>query len=146
MGKAEPADELDGVAEPALRELLERHGDVPTMRIAAALLVMEGCSKARVASALGVSLKTVYNWLDRFADRPVDEAPFDEPRPGAPGRLDPEDRAALERVLAGRPAEAGYDARTWTPNLVGRFVREEFGIEYSRRHLRRLMREAGVEE
>ncbi|MFB6353070.1 MAG: helix-turn-helix domain-containing protein [Halobacteriales archaeon] len=146
MGHTQPATEIDGVSEPALRELLERHGDVPTQRIAAALLVKEGCSKARIASALGVSLKTVYNWLDRFETRPVDEAPFDEPRSGAPGKIGPDERADLERALAGRPAEVGYDAQTWTPELVDRFVKEEFDVEYTRRHVRRLMRDVGARQ
>lgn len=145
MAQTRATNDLRGVSEAALRELLESHGDIPTMRITAALLVVEGCPKSTIASALGVSLKTVYNWLERFTNRPVDKAPFDEPRPGAPGKLDPNQREALYEALASRPDQTGYDARGWTPDLVNRFIREEFDIEYSRRHVRRLMHEASLD-
>lgn len=137
-------DELGDVPTAALRELLAAYGDVPTQRIVAALLVKQGCSKATVAEALDVSLKTVYNWLDRFAERPVEEAPFDEPRPGAPGKLEDDEQAELFETLARDPAAAGYDATAWTPALVAALVSDEYGVEYTRRHVRRLMREAGV--
>jgi len=148
---------VDGTADD-LRGLLDRYGDVPTQRIVAALLVERGVPEATVAAALGVSTRTVYNWLERFESRPLAEAPFDEPRPGAPAELGPAERAALFETLAGPPpapgggdgdevvgaGEGGGGEGGWTPDRVQALVRERYGVDYSRRHVRRLMHAAGL--
>lgn len=127
-----------------LHNLLDEHGDTPTQRITAVLLVEHGVSKQTVADAFGVSLKTIYNWVDRFEEEPLDVAPFDDQRPGAPGSLEPNQKEELFEVLRDDPTKVGYDAPAWTPGLVGEYIRKTFGAEYSRRHVRRLMREAGL--
>ena len=137
------ADEPTASTEE-LHAVLEEHGDTPTQRLVTALLVKKGVSKRTIAAALDRSLKTIYNWLDRFEDEPVEEAPFDQPRPGAPTALEDDQKQQLFDTLQDLPKDADYDAPAWTPALVHDHVRTAYDIEYSRRHIRRLMHEAGL--
>ncbi len=127
-----------------LHALLEEHGDAPTQRLVTALLVNHGVSKRTIADSLDQSLKTIYNWLDRFDVEPLEEAPFDQPRPGAPPSLKPDQEQQLFETLQIPPTESEYDAPAWTPALVRDHIRSAFGVEYSRRHVRRLMHDAGL--
>lgn len=127
-----------------LRAVLEEHGDRPTQRIVTALLTAEGVPKRTIAEALDTSTKTIYNWVDRFEHQPPAVAAFDKPRPGAPSNLDQAQTRQLMRTLEARPSTAGYDAPSWTPALVQDYIGTTFDVEYSRRHVQRLMREAGL--
>ena len=47
-------------------------------------------------------------------------------------------------ALHSSPAEVGQNARAWTVSLARQYLKDNFGVEYSRRHVRRLMSEAGL--
>jgi transposase len=38
----------------------------------------------------------------------------------------------------------GFDRQSWFPRLVYHHLESEYGVHYSLRHIRRLLREAGV--
>lgn len=136
---------LEEVSMAELHEVLAAVDErTPAERILAAIAYKQGDSKSRLAERHDVSWKTVDSWLARFAERPVERAPYDEQRPGRPPKLTEEQRAALFRDLRKSPEAVGYDRQTWDPALVQRHVEETFGVEYSLRHVRRLLDEAGV--
>jgi transposase len=78
------------------------------LRARIVLRATEGLSNTAVADELGVAKHTVGKWRERFARRRVDGL-LDEPRPGAPRRIDDDEIAALvDRTLSERPEGATH--------------------------------------
>lgn len=136
---------LDDVSLDHLHEQLEQtQGNVPTQRVLAAIGRKQGATLDELAERHDVAEKTVRNWLDRFAERPVAEAPYDEHRPGRPTKLSREEMEQLFADLHQSPAEFGYDREGWFPELVRHYVAEQYDVDYTLRHTYRLMDEAGL--
>ncbi|MFB6354379.1 MAG: helix-turn-helix domain-containing protein [Halobacteriales archaeon] len=112
-------------------------------RLLAAIIYQRGPSVPMLAEWLDVREATIYRWFDRLEAEPIDEAVRDDPRPGRPAKLSDDERARFEAALEEPPEAAGYDAAAWTPDLARRYLSEAFGVEYTRRHVRRLLDEAG---
>ncbi len=137
---------LEDVTVEELQDALDDvEGKKPTQRLLAAIAYKHGVSQTELAEWHGVQRKTIYNWLTRLEAQPIDQAVRDEARSGRPRKLAPDQQARVEAVLADPPADAGYDASAWTPELVRRYLRETFDVEYSRPSCRRLLNEAGVD-
>lgn len=71
--------------------------------------------------------------------QPLSEAIYDDPRPGRPSNLTAEQRADLAAALEEAPNEYGLEASTWTPDLAQTYIEQKFDIEYTRRHVQRLL-------
>lgn len=135
---------LDEIPLEDLHEQLERTtGNTPTQRVLAAIGRKQGATLAELAERHNVAEKTIRNWLDRFAERPLPDAPYDEQRPGRPAKLVGEARDAFLEDLEQSPDELGYDRQAWYPALVRHHLGEEYDVEYSLRHVYRLLRDAG---
>ncbi len=133
---------LDDVNADALRNALDEVDSAKAAkRLMVALAYKDGVSVTELARRYGVPRSTLYYWLDRFEEFPIPEAIEDEPRPGRPRKLDAEDRRALAADIADDPAEHGYDADEWTPELVQKHIEAVFDTTYSVGHVRRLLRE-----
>ena len=114
-------------------------------RLIAAIAYKQGQSPAEIEETFGFSKKNVYLWLDRFEERKLDEALYDEPKPGRPPKLTDDQFAELEAVLNESPAKAGYEGiQAWTPKFVQHWLNNRFDVEYTLRHIRRLMDKAGL--
>lgn len=111
-------------------------------RLVVAREYLDGMTAAEIAAKYGWAEQTIYTWLDRFEERSVDAALYDDTPPGRPPALDRAERDRLADALEHPPPDAGIDAPRWTPELARRFIREEFGHEYTRRHVRRLLADA----
>lgn len=137
---------LEDVSIEDLRATLDEvEGRKPTERLLAAIIYKQGPSVPTIAEWFGREPDTVYRWFERLETRPVLEAVRDDPRPGRPSRLDPEEMARFDAALSGTPREWGYDREKWTPRLVQQLLSAEFGVEYSLRHTRRLIDRRSVE-
>lgn len=127
-----------------LQAALERVEEkTPTLRLLTAIAYKHGATQTELARWCGVERKTIYNWLSRFEadpEHPV-RAAKDAPRPGRPSKLSDTQRRQLDRALRQPPAEVGYDAASWSPSLVRRFLRDVFDAEYSLEAARRFLRE-----
>lgn len=136
-------DRLTDVSIDRLRDALAAaEGKRATLRVVVGINYAAGVSPATLSEWYGISRTTVYNWLDRLEDldeMPAEAALRDEPRPGRPPKLDAERREQLRESLREPPAAAGYEAEEWHPRLVRRYLAERFGVEYSLRHVRRLV-------
>lgn len=132
---------LQNVTADELRErLVETDDDGKAVkRLFTAIAYKQGRSPADIEATYGISRKTVYRWLDRIERRGVEEAIYDDSKPGRPPKLADDQRRELADVLARPPAEYGYDRTDWTPRIVRRWVRDTFGVEYTPRHARRLL-------
>ncbi len=131
---------LDDVTLDRLQDLRERtEGEIPRERVLAAIGRKQGDEIATLAQRHGVVEKTIRNWLDRFEEEPLEQAPYDRPRPGRPSKLDDERREQLFDDLQGPPTELGYDEQAWSARLLLSHLREEYDVEYSVGHARKLL-------
>jgi transposase len=94
-----------------------------------------GDTLAEAADRSGVDATTVGRWIDAWNDDGIDGL-----RPsfggGRPPKLSEEQRRQLETVLEAH--------QPWTTAEVNRLVEEAFGVSYSERHTRRLLRSFGM--
>lgn len=119
---------LTGRQRIDLEHLLTRHTDSRLYQRAVALLLLDdGQGVAEVASSLGVSRQTVYNWASRFRQRhdsSVIQRLADADRVGRPlsvkGVIDP----LIEAVIDSDPRDSGYNSTVWTAELLRRHLRE----------------------
>jgi transposase len=136
---------LDDITLQDLQNQLEQtNGKVPTKRVLAAIARKQGDTIATLADRHNVCKKTIRNWLDRFAEQPIDQAPYDEDRSGRPPALTDKEYDAFIADLHTSPTEFGYDRQAWFPALAHDHLTKTYGVEYSLRHIRRLMKEAGL--
>jgi len=136
-------DKLDAVSRSALQEQLGAvESPKATKRLMVGIAYKDGVSVSTLAERYGIPESTLYYWLDRLADEPIADAVEDDERPGRPAELDDAERRALFDALADAPLDHGFEASSWTPELVREFVEREFGVSYSLGHVRRLLRES----
>ena len=134
---------LDDITLEELQELREQtEGEIPRERVLAAIGRKQGDELETLAERHGVVEKTIRNWLDRFAREPIEQAPYDEDRPGRPSKLTEEQREQFFEHLQQPPTELGYEQQAWSPTLLLHHVKEEYGVEYSEGHARKLLGKA----
>lgn len=139
---------LENVTADDLRDALrDVHGATAAKRLMLALNYLEGdATQSELAARYGISEGTVHNWLsrvDRLSCEPPEDVLYDDSPPGRPRSLSKEERRQLADALRRLPTAAGFEEPTWTTELVRTHVSTEFDVEYSRRHVRRLIRELG---
>jgi len=134
---------LDDITLEELHDLREQtEGEIPRERVLAAIGRKQGDELDTLAERHGVVEKTIRNWLDRFEQEPIEQAPYDEQRPGRPSKLEEEQREQLFAQLQEPPTEFGYDQQAWSPPLLLQYVKEEYGVKYSEGHARKLLAKA----
>lgn len=99
-----------------------------------------GTTAEEAAERLGVSRRTVYNWVHRFeqrADRELGDRLADAPRSGRPptalGIIDP----WIEDVIDQDPRSFGYHHTVWTAPLLQHYLADIHGIHVSRKSVSR---------
>ena len=90
------------------------------------------------------TLGSSYRWFDRLEEEPISQAVQDRQRSGRPPKLDDANREGFQEAVQNPPSEAGYDQPAWTTELAQQFLKDEFDAEYSRRHVQRLLKSAGL--
>ncbi|WP_135825193.1 helix-turn-helix domain-containing protein [Halorussus ruber] len=136
-------DKLDGVPLSALQEQLDAaESSKATKRLMVAIAYKDGVAVSTLSERYDVPESTLYYWLDRIAEKPLSEAIEDDERPGRPSELDDAERRSVFDALADSPQAYGFEASSWTPELVQEFIEREYGVSYSLGHVRRLIRDA----
>jgi len=136
---------LDDITLDELHELKEQTEEgKPRERVLAAIGRKQGAQLDTLAERHDVVEKTIRNWLDRFLFEPIEQAPYDAPRPGGPSKLESEERDQLFEQLQEPPTELGYDQQAWSPDLLLHHVKEEYDVEYSKAYTYTLLSEAGL--
>lgn len=135
---------LDGVSTDQLHDALaEVEGKKPTQRLLFAILYKQGPSVPMIAEWFDMRAQTIYRWFEAMETEPLHEAIHDDPPPGRPPKLSESAYEQFLQTLEAPPSNVGYAADAWTTELVSQHLLEEFGVEYSRRHVRRLIADAG---
>ena len=138
-------DKLSDLTIDEVNERLDEESDGKAIkRLVAAREYLDGNSPAEISAKFGWPEQTIYSWFDRFESREIDEALYDESPPGRPGSLTEEEFEAFKQAVSNPPNEAGYDAPAWSSALAQQFLRDEFENDFSRRHVRRLLKLAGL--
>jgi transposase len=136
---------LEHVPVEALEAALdEATGKRETQRLMVAIIYKRGPSVPMIAEWLDTREQTIYRWFDRLEAEPLRQAVQDRQRSGRPPKLGDADRAAFRDVVRNPPTEVGYDRPAWTTALARQFLEAEFDVEYSRRHVQRLLKDAGL--
>lgn len=136
---------LENISIAELNEALEAvERKKPTQRLMIAILYKQGPSVPMIADWFDMREQTLYRWLRTMETEPLLEAIHDEPPPGRPPKLTDDEYKQFETVVQRPPTEIGYEASTWTPPLAAQYLREECGVDYTARHVRRLLNEAGI--
>ena len=141
---------MENVSTEDLREILaEVEGKKPTQRLMAAINYLEedDATMEEIAQRYGYTSGWLSRWLtrlERLESEPFEAVVYDEERSGRPSALSEQEKQQFIEVLHQPPEEIGFDAPAWSVPLARNYLTEEFYVEYSDRHVRRLLREAGL--
>ena len=127
------------------KALSESEGRREFVRLRALWLLAEGWSVSQVAFSLGVTAKSVRNWMERWQDaRSLSDLICEKPCKGRPIVVRELTTERLLSELRHDPIVLGYTATVWTVALLRRHLRVRCGIRITTRTLRRRLHEAGL--
>ena len=136
---------LENISVEELEDALDgATGKKETQRLMAAIIYKRGPSAPVIAEWLDTREQTIYRWFDRLEEEPIKQAVQDRQRSGRPSKLDDADLTEFQHAVQQPPEETGYDHPAWTTALAQQFLEDEFNVEYSRRHVQRLLKDAGL--
>ena len=127
-------DEKDEIKH--IEKLIKKEKDPRVRdRLRGVLLLKKGYTQGKVAEIMNVTTRTVYNWKTRYNQEGVDGL-RNKPIPGRKTVLDEKDMRRLRMLLE----ERDY----WTSNQVRELIKREFGVEFTTRHIPRVLRKLGL--
>jgi transposase len=109
-----------------------------------AIIYKRGRSVSMIAEWLDMRDATIYEWLNRFEERLIEDPITDDLRSGRTLKLDKTELEQFESAVNKPPSRSGYDQPAWSTKLAQKFLMEEYTIEYSMRHISRLLNVAGL--
>lgn len=113
-----------------------------TRRLLALAAIYEGTARTEAAAIGGVARQAVREWVVAFNAHGPDGL-IDGKAPGQRPLLDPEQRAALKRVVETGPNPATDGVVRWRLSDLAQWVYAEFGISVSKQTLSRMLRAMG---
>lgn len=111
-------------------------------RLHAVVLNSDGCSSGEIAAILDAPRSKVSQWLSDY-EQFGHEALWEGQRSGRPAQLDEPQKLALGEIIDRGPLERGFASGVWNAPMIGRVINEEFEVEFTSRHVRRLLQEMG---
>jgi transposase len=126
-----------------LRQLAKRAKDAAqARRLLAIAAVLDGASREEAATAGGMDRQTLRDWVIRFNEQGADGL-VNLPSPGAPGKLNDEQKAFLARIVEEGPIPAVHGVVRWRAcDLIMRLY-EEFGLSVSDDTVYRALKDLG---
>lgn len=99
-----------------------------------------GWKDSEIAAALGVTRGAVSQW---FARRMQDGglAWQSRPRPGRPSKLSEQQLLMIPDMLSHGAEAWGFRGEIWTAQRVALILRWQYGVDYHKAHVRRLLRQ-----
>lgn len=98
---------LDNITMEELHDVREQTDrKLPRERVLAAIGRKQGDGVKTLAERHGVAENTIRNWLDRFEEEMVEQAPYDELCPGPPETRRQSMRTAVRTATAHQPNSA----------------------------------------
>lgn len=115
-----------------------------TKRLMVAILYKRGPSVPMIAEWYGMREATIYDWFARLEDRPLQDALTDDRRSGRPPKLPEAALETFEKAVNRPPCESGNECPAWSTALAQQFLQDRFDVDYSLRHVQRLLKSAGL--
>lgn len=111
-------------------------------RIKIMLLADQGQSQSKICEELGCSQETARYWIavaqaglaHQWNERPM----------GRPKTVNQQYLQRLEELVSHSPRDYGYPFQSWTAHWLSKHLATEFGIEFSDRHVNRLLKQMGL--
>jgi transposase len=108
-------------------------------------LQLLGHDNEQIASIIGRSERTVRTYLRKYRDHGLDglQLTFS---PGRPELLSEDNQAQLKKtIIESLPHEVGFTAKfNWTLQLIGEYIKREFGKQYTIQGVSKLMHRLGM--
>jgi transposase len=118
--------------------------DLRVYRRATALLALdEGLPPRQVATVLGISRQTVYNWIRTYGQSGDDIDLEDSPRSGRPRLWIAELEGFIRQTMNQSPRQFGYEAVHWTATTLQSHLNSVRDIRISTEALRQYLRLLG---
>ena len=129
------------------RKLLEKSLDKKLtrqyrQRIEIMLLADEGKTQTQIREAIGCSLATARYWI--FIAQSGQAQQWKNHPIGRPQEVNEQYLERLKELLTNSPKKCGYAFERWNANWLGKHLAKEFGVEFSDRHINRLIKKMGL--
>ena len=111
-------------------------------RLDALLLIAYGLEAYEVAEMYGHSPRSVHDWINGVNQNGLQYL-MDDPKPGRPAKLLPEQIEQLRKDVLQSPVELGYDQAGWNGKLLSEHIHKQFGIELKVRRCQELFHDLG---
>lgn len=111
-------------------------------RIHAVTLNHEGLSSGDIAKLLDAPRSKVSQWLSHYEQFGFDGL-LEGQRSGRPAELTLQQQGQLKDIVESGPTAWGFLSGVWSAPMVARVIAEEFGIDYTARHVGRLLHQLG---
>lgn len=129
--------------EEKLRKLMAEGGKGEYRRCLAVLLRTQGMHNADIAATLGVTRRSVERWVKTYRAGEVDGLKG-RTRPGRRPRIVEAHRRLIAETALKAPRAFGYLKNEWSVRLLASHLTKELGIEISRAHVWRMLRDLGI--
>src|SRR3989338_6866047 len=110
------------------------------LRLLTAIHRKKGDSIDEITHILEKPRRTIHGWLQRFEQRGI-KGVYDKKQPGRTPKLNKSQLKKLRRELLRGPAHV--PGRIWTMRLASDHIKKEYGIQYKRHNIFRLLRLLG---
>lgn len=107
-------------------------------RLHSILLNCEGKTSGRISSLLHVPRSCVTQWLSNYEQYGFDGL-LEGHRSGRPSGLSATQKKEISDIVESGPMSYGFLSGVWTAVMIGQVIKDEFGIEYDARHVRRIL-------
>lgn len=119
------------------------HHTLQVMRQQAVKAVREGQTVQAVAAAFGLSTRTIFNWLAKFAEG-GQSALLAKPIPGRPPKINAEEmRWIAQAVKDNSPQQFKFEFGLWTLSLIRELINRQFTKTLSLASVSRVMKLLG---
>jgi transposase len=106
-------------------------------------MIEQGLRNCEIVGILKCSLSAVKRWRKIVTQQGL-AALVPKPRPGRTPKLDERQLAQLKHFLKQGAMSFGHADANWTSRRVCQLIRDQFGIAYSSRQVRRILHKIGV--
>jgi transposase len=106
-------------------------------------LAKEGRTIPQIMQQLHLSEHMVRKWWKRFEQQGL-AGLEDAPRPGAPSRYTPENKARVLQAALTRPTDLNLGFSNWTFERLAVYVREHLGIQMKKTRIFEILQDEGL--
>ena len=111
-------------------------------RLHGVLLVAQGMTCPEVGRLLGDAPRTVEYWVRRFEKEGL-AGLTEGTRPGRPSRLSDAQVEEVNRVLRGKPSDAGMRVNLWDGKTLAAWIERKYALQLGVRQCQRMFRQFG---